>query len=111
MISSDEDLPSVTLDGKDYKVPQIAFREASKILPLVNSTFAMMRTNAFTEDSLLTLATIVFYGLKRQHPDLTLDAVLDMKVSFGEMMNAALVVCRQCGLNMKDEAPGEAKGE
>ena len=110
MTSDDNDLPTVTLEGKQYRVPPVAFREASKILPLINSTFDMIRTNAFTEDALVRLATIVFYGLKREHKELTLDGILDMQAGLSEMVDAALVVCRQCGLKMKEPASGEAKG-
>jgi hypothetical protein len=86
-------------------VPQLAFRDVSKIAPLVDG----LTKKGFTEESLQDLALIVFLGLKRTNADLTLDAILDMPVTIAEMRAAAMVVCAQSGLR-KNESPGEAPG-
>jgi len=106
-MTSDDESPSVILAGKSYPVPPLAFREVSKIVPIVGTVFSK---EGMSEASLEALAKVVFYGIKRGAPDLTLDALLDMPVTIEEMSAAALVICAQAGLKKKDASAGEAKG-
>ena len=101
------DNPTVTLAGQTFDVLPIAFREASKIVPLVGEVFSR---KSLSEETLEGMAKIVFYGIKRGAPGMTLDALLDLPVSITEMTEAALVVCKQAGLRSKDSQPGEATG-
>jgi hypothetical protein len=110
MTSSGED-PSITLGGVSYAVPPIAFREVSKILPLVDTIFNSVRANDLSENVIEGLGKIIYYGLKRGLEGLSYDDFIDRPATVSEMMNAALVVCRQAGLKTKDVDPGEAAGE
>ena len=109
MTSSDEN-PTVTLGGTDYPVPPVAFREVSKILPLVSKVFTGMRGNEMSEDLLDGLGKIIYYGIKRGQPGLSYDDFIDRPATTAEMMTAALVVCKQAGLKVKEPESGEAKG-
>jgi hypothetical protein len=111
MTISAEDAPTITLGGTTYTVPPIAFREVSKILPLVNKVFTGMRANSISEEVLEGLGKIIFYGIKKGAEGLTYDDFIDRPATTAEMMEAALTVCKQAGLKVKDSEPGEAKGE
>ena len=110
MTSSDEN-PTVALGGVDYPVPPVAFREVSKILPLVSKVFSGMRSGELNEEMLDGLGKIIYYGIKRGQPGLSYDDFIDRPATTAEMMAAALVVCRQAGLKVKEPKLGEAKGE
>ncbi len=111
MTISAEDAPTISLGGMTYTVPPIAFREVSKILPLVSKVFTGMRTKEISEDVLEGLGKIIYYGIKRGAEGLTYDEFIDRPATTAEMMEAALTVCKQAGLKVKDSEPGEAKGE
>jgi hypothetical protein len=105
-MTSDDENPTINLAGQSYQVKPLAFRDVSKILPVVGNAFSSPR---MSEDQLTALAQIVFYGLRKAHPDLTLDAVLDMPVSVEEMTAAAVTICQRAGLKKKESDSGEAK--
>lgn len=96
---------TITLAGQSYDVPPVTFRNAAKIVPLVEKTFLAMRENRLEEESILNLGRIVFLGIIR--PDgLTEEAFLNMQASLPDMIAAAVVIAQQA--NMKAQTPGEA---
>lgn len=99
---------TVTLGGQSYNVPPVTFRNAAKIVPLVDKTFLSIRENRLDEESILNLGRIVYLGIVK--PDgLTEEAFMNMQASLPDMIAAALVVAQQA--NMKATPPGEATGE
>ena len=93
-----------------YVVPQVAFREVSKIMPRLRTVLVGIRSNELFEAVLQDLAAIIYYGVKRTAGDLTLDAFLDRPATVEEMVAALLVVLKQAGLKLKEPEPGEATG-
>jgi hypothetical protein len=102
---------TVTLAGQSYDVPPVTFRNAAKIHPLVEKSFAAAREKKeakqpLEEETLIQLGQIVYHGIEK--PDgMTEEVFLDLVVSPHEMTNAALVVAQQAGLVL---TPGEAAG-
>jgi len=94
-----------------YEVPPIAFREVSKIMPLVNTIFKSVRSNDLSEPVMEGLGKIIYYGIKRGTKDLSYEDFIDRPATLAEMMTAALVICKQAGLKLKDADAGEARGE
>jgi hypothetical protein len=99
---------TVTLAGQTYDVPPVTFRNAAKIVPLVDKTFIAIRENRLDEESILNLGRIVYLGIVK-HDTVTEEAFLNLQVPLHEMIAAALVVAAQT--NMKAQSPGEATGE
>jgi len=98
---------TITLAGQSYDVPPVAFRNAAKILPLVDKTFLAIRENRLDEESILNIGRIVYLGITR--PDgITEEIFLSWAAPLSEMVAAALVVAAQA--NMKATPPGEAPG-
>lgn len=110
MSTSDDEAPTITLGDTTYKVLPVAFREVSKILPLVNTVFTGIRSNDLSESVLEGLGKIIYFGIKRAAGDLGYDAFIDRPATVEEMIAAAIVVCNQAGLKRKEPEPGEATG-
>jgi len=98
---------TVILAGQTYDVPPVTFRNAAKIVPLVDKTFQAIRENRLDEESILNLGRIVYLGIANKG-GLTEDGFLDLRMHLHEMIAAALVVAAQT--NMKAQSPGEATG-
>jgi hypothetical protein len=98
---------TVTLAAQTYDVPPVTFRNAAKIVPLVEKTFLALRENRLEEESILNLGRIVYLGIAKPG-ELTEELFLDQRAGLQEMIAAALVVAAQA--NMKAASPGEAKG-
>lgn len=108
--ATDESYPSVTLGGTVYTVPPVAFREVSKILPLINPVFTSIRANDLSEAILEGLGKIIFYGVKRGCPELKYEEFIDRPATVEEMVTAAIAICDQAGLKRKADVSGEAAG-
>jgi len=96
---------TVTLAGQTYDVPPVTFRNAAKIVPLVDKTFLAIRESRLDEDSILNLGRIVYLGITKPD-DITEQLFLEQNIGLSEMIAAALVVAAQT--NMKAQTPGEA---
>jgi hypothetical protein len=104
---STAEVKTVTLAGQSYDVPPVTFRNAAKIVPLVDKTFQAIRENRLEEESILNLGRIVYLGIGKPE-SLTEQAFLEQNVGLQEMIAAALVVAAQA--NMRAQTPGEAAG-
>src|SRR5580698_2831782 len=89
---------TVTLAGQSYDVPPVTFRNAAKIVPLVDKTFLAIRESRLDEDSILNLGRIVYLGIVKPET-VTEEIFLNWQVPLAEMIAAALVVAQQT--NMK----------
>jgi hypothetical protein len=99
---------TVTLAGLSYEVPPVTFRNAAKIVPLIDKTFLAIRENRLEEESILNLGRLVYLGISKP-AEFTEDQFLEQRVGVQEMIAAALVIAAQA--NMKATPPGEATGE
>jgi hypothetical protein len=97
---------TVTLAGQTYDVPPVTFRNAAKIVPLVDKTFLAIRENRLEEESILNLGRIVYLGIANPG-SLTEQTFLEQSIGLPEMIAAALVVAAQA--NMKAAPPGEVQ--
>jgi hypothetical protein len=85
-------------------VPPVTFRNAAKIVPLVDKTFLAIRENRLEEESILNLGRIVYLGMAKPE-GITEEMFLSWQVPLMEMTDAALVVAAQA--NMKAAPPPE----
>lgn len=106
-----ESAPQVIIGGIEYPVLPVAFREVSKILPLVDSTFKSLRSSETSEAVFEGMGKIVYYGIKRAVPELNYEDFIDRHATFDEMLAAVFVVCAQAGLKKKETDLGEVKGQ
>jgi len=96
---------TVTLAGQTFDVPPVTFRNAAKIVPLVEKTCLAMKVKGLEEDVLLQIADVVFLGIEKPE-GFTKDDLIDLPTSYQEMSAAMFVVAQQAG--MKVVTPGEA---
>lgn len=105
--------PTVRLGGRDWPIPELAVRQLRAVRrPLLDLTEAL---NAFgankagewvmqlSATQYEQLTEVVYQGLTRAHPLLTLREFLDTPVSDVDMFTAFLVVRRQSGLFVSSE--------
>jgi hypothetical protein len=98
---------TITLAGQTYDVPPVTFRNAAKIVPLVENTFLAIKENKLEEESILNLGRIVYLGIMKPE-GVTEETFLNWEVPITEMIAGALVVAAQT--NMKASTPGEVTG-
>lgn len=105
------DCETIMLAGKPYLVAPLPLRQVLAIRPLLGKAHAAITapTEAWTEDDLLPVAQIVWRGLRRTYPSLTLDELLDTPATVNELIAALPVVLRQAGARTLAETP--AQGE
>lgn len=101
----------VILAGKPYLVAPLSLRQVLAIRPLLGKAHAaiMAPADQWTEDDLLPAIQIIWRGLKRAYPALTLDEILDTPATVAEMIAALPVVLRQAGAKVAEAvSEGEA---
>lgn len=128
--------PAVTLAGKKWPIPELAVRQLRYVrAPIVELTDRIntayepvfkdgeivgQRIKEGAVDPVVSLSVedydrliveVVWQGLTRAHPDITLDDVLDMTATPAELFSAWLVVRRQSRIYMPvgGASQGEAK--
>jgi hypothetical protein len=106
---SEDACERITLAGEPYLVAPLPLRQVMAIRPLLGKAHAAIiaPAEAWTEGDFLPVAQIVWRGLKRAYPSLTLDEFLDMPATVAEMISALPVVLRQAGARNIEQ--GEAK--
>jgi hypothetical protein len=122
----DDGVPAVTLAGKRWPVPKLAVRQMRRVrAPLIemNERVRAAVKSANSEDERLTAASsvvlslseeeyeslflsVVFWGLKRAHPDMTFDEFLDLEADEDDLTVAWYVVRNQSGLFVATPADG-----
>lgn len=107
----ESDCEKITLAGSQYLVAPLPLRQVLAIRPLLGKAHAAITApkEAWTEDDLLPVAQIVWRGLKRTYPTLTLDELLDTPATVNELIAALPVVLGQAGAKTLAEIP--AQGE
>lgn len=113
---ADDRIPRVTLAGKAWPVRRLALEQNNEVAPILMSRVALLNGTAtelaakLTTEVLNDFAHVVFWGLKRGHPDLTRAEFNDMEIDpFGELVPAFTTVMAQSSL-FRPVRTGEATG-
>lgn len=107
--------PTISWAGKEWPVPLLAPKQNRQVIPAAMRSRASITKVIGGQEPLTTeeyddLSLIVFYGLKRAHPNLTRDQFDDTPLSIRDLMVAVTVVSQQTGI-MKKEDGSAAVGE
>jgi hypothetical protein len=118
---TDPKIPTVTLGGKEWKIPPLAVRQLREVrAPMIEmnrrlieaakSGDKMVLANLDRDDFDRLVIMPVYWGLTKAAPELAEDEFLDMDADEGALIDAWFVVRRQSGLFIKrgDAEPGEA---
>lgn len=98
---ADEDVPTITLDGKAWPVPRLAIKQNKRVAPLIAKRskdierLGPENLGALTEELMEDVSTIIFLGLQRGHKDLTREEFEDMPISPKELLGAFWTVAKQ----------------
>lgn len=90
--------PRITLGGKSWPVPLLAFRQNKHITPLVMSLNGMA-PDTYSELEYDKIFRICYIALTRASPDLTFEQFEDLPVSVFETIAAFQVIIVQAGLS------------
>lgn len=116
----------ITLGGKEFIIPELAFRQKRITTPLIlelepvfREKLANKRVTEITTEEYDKIAEVVFQGVQRGLPHLTKESFLDFTFSPIELIPAFLVVAEQSGFEAKKTdaidveklLPGESTGE
>jgi hypothetical protein len=113
---SDERIPRITLAGVEWPVPHLAAEQLEIVVPLIFARVPTMSNGSvvggITREAMHDWLSIVYWGLRRGHPELTREEFDAMEIDVDELMNAQPVIQKQTGLMKKkgDAKPGEAPG-
>jgi hypothetical protein len=110
----------ITLAGKEYFVPMLALRQLrtvvpglAKLLPVLNEARGRLSAGdwagALNTEDVDIVVDIICTALTRAYLDVTVDDILDLDASFGELFAAIAVVAKQTGLFVAAPS-GEAQG-
>lgn len=122
-----KETPIVTLGGRSWPIPRLAPRQLRHIWEQVNTVTRALNASSqdqfgdrvltMTNEQFEALQNVVYWGLKRAHPDMTEDDFLDMEASPVELVSAFLVVRAQTGMfrsvtpeEAAEQKEGEAEG-
>lgn len=100
--------PVVTLGGRHWPVPPLAIAELRHVVPAI-LRLGTLEPAALDEAAFDDLITVILWGLKRAHPEITREAVLELQATAPQLFAAAAVISRQSGMLAPAEAdaPGE----
>jgi hypothetical protein len=111
----DGETPKIEWAGKDWPIPLLAPKQNRHVLPAIMRVRHKVRTinvataEPISEDDFEDLSKIVYWGLKRAHPDLTRDDFDEVSMPMKEMLKAMTVVAKQAsGVPDKDEGDGNS---
>jgi len=133
----DEGLPTLILDGKHWPVPMLAPKQNRTVVPLLlyivpkitaSYTTIMVKdddgieypksvadleklSEVLTEKNIDSITRAIYHGLKRGHPDITLEEVENMPIGTFEMIDAILILAKQTGVLRAPREGEKQKGE
>ncbi len=98
-----KDAAIIKLAGIELFVPLLAIRQTRVIIPALGRLLTALDriredATALTEDDIDMLMKVIHAALTRAYPNLTLDSLLDQKISLYEMTQAIPVIAQQTGL-------------
>ena len=97
--------PRVTLGGRKWPIPLLAFRQNKHITPLVMSLNGISPSD-YTDAEYDKIFNICYVALTRAHPDLTIEDFEDLPISVFETIAAFQVIIVQAGLSAgKNQLP------
>jgi hypothetical protein len=106
--------PTVSLGGVLWPIPKLAIRQLrrlqGKLDPVIDVVFRAPQKgfDELTPDQFDDMAFIIFVGLTRAHPMLTVEEFENMSIDWREMWQALAVVWVQATAPPRDRSPGEA---
>lgn len=112
-----DNLPSVSLGGKQWVIPQLAAKQNKIIDPLILSLLPIF--SALTNGNRAAIAgidavkyndllTIAFTAVTRATPNLKRDEFEDLPITLPELIAAFNVIAEQTGVFVRAEPSGEA---
>ena len=111
-------VPVITIAGVQLFVPELALRQNRRVVPALIELLPRLdrikaNPTSISEDDYDGFLNVIHIALTRAYPGLTLDELLDEKVSIVEIIGAIQVIAKQTGLfEFKTApAPGESEGE
>jgi len=117
---SDERVPTITIEGKRWPMPPLAPEQLEIVAPILLVDLPKWRSDLaagkpITGEYFRMLGTILYWGLRRAHPDLTREEFDRMGADFATLVSAVDVVTSQTGLTRvraagEPAAAGETKG-
>jgi hypothetical protein len=90
----DDEIPTVTLDGKQWPIPPLSIKQNRKVVPIIARRL-VAEDGPMTEEIMDDLAMVVFLGLQRGHKELTREEFDEMAISPTQLKDAVAVVTRQ----------------
>jgi len=117
LLLSDESLPTISLAGVRWPIPKLALQQIEIVVPLILASRGVANLSTITTELLHNLGTILYWGLRRGHKDLTREEFDQMPIEFGDLLTGMTVVGQQSGVLKSPAngvaqvtAPGEAQG-
>lgn len=89
---------SVTLAGRPFRAAQPVFRTLKKILPLYQSVGPRVVTGEVDEALFDAMLSIVFLAIQSEHPDVTRDALEDLRITAQELDAALATIAELSGI-------------
>jgi hypothetical protein len=97
---------TITLAGQQFTVCPLPLRQVLAIADQVPKLRGISIDNVSAEKFEPAIA-VLLAGLKKAHPGITQDDLLDLPISLVEIMHAVPVIVEQAGGQRADAAPGE----
>lgn len=113
----DNKTPTIHWNGKEYPVPLLTPKQQRWIIPaLMRSRNAIMKLAqgngpALTDAEYDDLVSVVYWSLKRAHPDLVFASFEDTPLSLLDLGPMIEVAAQQTGMFKKEAGNGAAVGE
>ena len=92
---------SIPYGGRVFRVRPLTLRQIRDILPALN----IAASGFGTAESMQACAVVIAAALGRDHPEMTLDAVLDCETAPSEITGAVNAIVTLSGLVPAGEAP------
>ena len=106
------DIPSVTLAGKVYPVPQLVTKQLRIVIPAIMRLSKMVQGAEITTPLYDDMIQILFWGaIWPNNRQATADVLFDTHIPFSEMNAAMKVIRNQTGLFTDAPAEGATPGE
>ena len=100
--------PILTLGGRHWPVPPLAIGQLRHVVPAV-LRLGTVEPTAISEAAFEDIITVILWGLRRAHPEISRDDVLGFEATAPQLLAAAAVVAGQTGMLQPLEGgrPGE----
>jgi hypothetical protein len=94
---TDNTVPTITVGGRAWPIPPLAFKQLKVILPALGKIGPQLNLLSATEEQLEALGTAVYIAITRGTPELKRAEFDDMAMGPAELLQSLPVVIRQTG--------------